>query len=111
MKKSSIVFLLSFSSPVVYLFFPRCPSAVVWLVVPVNVDPVYGQIVSVSVGQSPVAENRIIMPFLTDSDSATAVILVSLEVGISAPVVHISPYPVQSLWLAAMCPVGFVHGY
>lgn len=86
-----VVFQEHIVSAVVVLSLGIRPSAVLWTVISVGVDSVYGQLVRIAVRYRPVMECLEIQPFIADSDSATSISGIALHMGIRASMNHRKP--------------------
>lgn len=84
------------TSAIARLHSVSSPGAVARFVSTVVVDTFDREIVSVSVGQSPVSKDREASPLDADRDTSSAVVLEAITLGIETARVHVSPRIVET---------------
>jgi hypothetical protein len=69
----------------VRLFFWRCPSAIIWTITKIIVNPIKRQILLVAVGKRPVLKNFKIFPLVAKPNTCATILVESRAFGIFAP--------------------------
>lgn len=89
-------------SPILALHLSRSPSAIIGFIAKIIFFSINGKIVSISISQRPISENREVIPFSANCDAASAISCVVWQRRIIASAAHGFPDSVKARFRTAM---------
>ena len=76
---------------IICLHLPCCPSAILWAIISVHIDPVNGETIIISSCNGPLIEHLKRFPILANRNAASAIIFISRIAFVCASIPHACP--------------------